>query len=80
VRERPMEANFECRLHDSSKLSLAWIRPGSLELKVFRPSVAKTGTVFFLAGTTVLQGEELERFVTAIAGKAGTHLHSSAAG
>lgn len=62
-------APCEVQLHDRSKLSLEWIRPGALSIKVFRLGANREGNGFFLAGTAVLTGAELRRFVTAIAGE-----------
>ena len=59
---------MEVRLHDHSRLMFTWIRPGLLNLELWKPGNRRDGHRWMLQGSTQLAGEELEQFIAAIAG------------
>lgn len=59
---------MEIILHDHSRLAFTWVRSGLLNVELYQPGTLKDGHGLLLKGSRLLDGEELEAFVAAIAG------------
>jgi hypothetical protein len=60
---------MELILDDNSKLAFTWIRPGVLSIELYQPGSLRDGHGWLLCGSTVLAGEDLNAFVSTIAGR-----------
>ena len=58
----------EIVLHDNSKLTFTWARPGLLSVELWKPGNRRDGHGWLLQGSTLLAGEDLEQFIAAITG------------
>jgi len=59
---------MEILLHDRSRLTFTWVKPGLLSIELWKPGHLRDGHGWLLRGSTLLEGEELGQFVAAIAG------------
>jgi len=59
---------MEIRLNDNSRLVFNWVHSNLLNVELWKPGNRRDGHGWLLQSSTQLTGEELDAFVSAIAG------------
>ena len=57
---------MEIRLNDNSRIHCDWTKQGSLYISLYRPGNLRDGHGLLLAGTVMLDGQELTQFLSAL--------------
>jgi hypothetical protein len=58
---------MEITLHDNSKLTFTWIRPGLLNVELYQAGTLRDGHGWLLKGSAILTGKEVDQFLDSLA-------------